>query len=51
MRNIFCGEVGSSIGYQTYKSKQNMFRKEFEEKFGGDFKKYMDYLKGKYPSL
>lgn len=39
------------IGYQTYKSKQNTFRREFEEKFGGDFKKYMDYLKGKYPSL
>jgi len=39
------------IGYQTYKSKQNSFRKEFEEKFGGDFKKYMAYLKDKYPSL
>ena len=39
------------IGYQTYKSKQNAFRKEFEEKFGGDFKKYMNYLKDKYPSL
>lgn len=39
------------IGYQTYKSKQNTFRKEFEEKFGGDFKKYMKYLKDKYPSL
>jgi predicted aminopeptidase len=39
------------IGYQTYKSKQNTFRKEFEEKFGRDFKKYMAYLKDKYPSL
>ncbi len=39
------------IGYQTYKSKQNTFRKEFEEKFGGDFKKYMNYLKDNYPSL
>ena len=39
------------IGYQTDKSKQNTFREEFEEKFGRDFKKYMDYLKGKYPSL
>lgn len=39
------------IGYQTYKSKQNAYRKEFEEKFNGDFKKYMNYLKEKYPSL
>lgn len=39
------------IGYQTYKSRQNTFRKEFEEKFDGDFKKYMSYLKDKYPSL
>lgn len=39
------------IGYQTYKSKQNAFRKEFEEKFGGDFKKYMKHLKDRYPSL
>ena len=39
------------IGYQTYKSKQNMFRQEFETKFGGDFKKYLSYLKEKYPSL
>lgn len=39
------------IGYQTYKSKQNAYRKEFEEKFNGDFKKYMNYLKAKYSSL
>jgi predicted aminopeptidase len=39
------------IGYQTYKSKQNAYRKEFEEKFDGDFKRYMKYLKEKYPSL
>jgi predicted aminopeptidase len=39
------------IGYQTYKSQQNLFKKEFDEKFGGDFKKYMNYLKEKYPSL
>lgn len=39
------------ISYQTYKSKQNIFRHEFETKFGGDFKKYLSYLKQKYPSL
>ncbi|MBE9464118.1 aminopeptidase [Dyadobacter subterraneus] len=39
------------ISYQTYKSKQNLFRNEFETKFGGDFKKYLSYLKEKYPSL
>ena len=39
------------VGYKTYKSKQNEFRREFTNKFGGDFKKYMAYLKNKYPSL
>jgi predicted aminopeptidase len=39
------------IGYKTYKSQQNAYRKEFEEKFNGDFRKYMNYLKEKYPSL
>ena len=39
------------ISYQTYRSKQNVFRKEFETKFGRDFKKYLAYLKEKYPSL
>ncbi len=39
------------IGYKTYKSKQNEFRREFINKFNGDFKKYMAYLKEKYPSL
>lgn len=39
------------IGYQTYKSKQNQFRDEFETKFNRDFKKYLSYLKEKYPSL
>lgn len=39
------------IGYQTYKSKQNQFREEFETKFNRDFKKYLTYLKEKYPSL
>lgn len=39
------------VGYKTYKSKQNEFRQEFVNKFRGDFKKYMAYLKDKYPSL
>jgi predicted aminopeptidase len=39
------------VGYKTYKSKQNDFRREFIDKFSGDFKKYMAYLKEKYPSL
>ncbi|WP_201747830.1 aminopeptidase [Dyadobacter flavalbus] len=39
------------ISYQTYKSKQDIFRKEFKSKFGGDLKKYLAYLKVKYPSM
>jgi predicted aminopeptidase len=39
------------IGYQTYKSRQDIFTKEFAEKFDNDFKAYFKYLKGKYPSL
>ncbi len=39
------------IGYQTYKSKQNDFQKEFETKFGRNFKQYLTHLKQKYPSL
>jgi predicted aminopeptidase len=39
------------ISYQTYKSKQNMFREEFETRFNSDFKKYLSYLKEKYPSF
>nr|WP_295930157.1 aminopeptidase [uncultured Dyadobacter sp.] len=39
------------ISYLTYKSKQNTFRQEFENKFSGDLKKYLANLKGKYPSL
>ncbi len=39
------------ISYQTYKSKQNSFKQEYETKFNSDFKKYLGYLKNKYPSL
>ncbi len=33
------------IGYLTYQSKQNQFKKEFESKFNLDFDKYLKYLK------
>lgn len=39
------------ISYQTYKSKQDIFKIEFEQKFGGNIKKYLAWLKEKYPSL
>ena len=39
------------ISYQTYKSRQNIFLIEYKTKFGADFKKYLTYLKEKYPSL
>lgn len=39
------------ISYQTYKSKQDIFTIEFEQKFGGNIKKYLAWLKEKYPSL
>ena len=39
------------IGYLTYRKQQNRFRQEFDTKFGGDFKRYLAYLKQTYPSL
>ncbi|GAB3022659.1 aminopeptidase [Spirosoma pulveris] len=39
------------IGYLTYRKQQNRFRQEFESRFGGDFKRYLTYLKQTYPSL
>lgn len=39
------------IGYLTYRKQQNRFREEFDRKFGGDFKRYLTYLKQTYPSL
>jgi predicted aminopeptidase len=36
------------IGYLTYRSKQNLFEKEFKEKFGSDFVAHMRYLKQQY---
>ena len=39
------------IGYLTYRKQQNRFRQEFENQFGGNFKRYLTYLKKTYPSL
>ncbi|WP_338872326.1 aminopeptidase [Spirosoma sp. SC4-14] len=39
------------IGYLTYRKQQNRFRQEFENQFGGNFKRYLTYLKQTYPSL
>ena len=39
------------IGYLTYRNQQNRFRQEFEKQFGGDFNRYLAYLKQTYPSL
>lgn len=39
------------ISYQTYKSKQNTFKLEYETKFNSNFKSYLGHLKSKYPSL
>jgi predicted aminopeptidase len=38
------------IGYLTYHSQQNEFQKEFEDKFQGNFRKYLSHLKVKYPT-
>lgn len=37
--------------YLRYLSQQHNFEEELQGKFGGNLKKYMDYLKKKYPSL
>ena len=39
------------VGYLTYRKQQNRFRQEFENKFRGDFRRYLAYLKQTYPSL
>ncbi|QRR03978.1 aminopeptidase [Dyadobacter sandarakinus] len=39
------------ISYLTYKSRQDSFLQEYQTKFSGDLKKYLLYLKEKYPSL
>jgi predicted aminopeptidase len=39
------------LSYKRYREEQNVFEDEFNQKFNGDFKKYMAYLKETYPSL
>ena len=39
------------VGYLTYRKQQNQFRTEFEQRFRGDFRAYLSYLKQTYPSL
>lgn len=39
------------IGYLTYRKQQNRFRQEFQNQFGGDFRRYLTYLKQTYSSL
>ncbi|MDR6196847.1 aminopeptidase [Siphonobacter sp. SORGH_AS_0500] len=38
------------VGFATYNSRRNEFEIEFKEKFRGDFKRYLSYLKTKYDS-
>lgn len=39
------------MSFRRYGSRQEVFEKEFRQDFGGNLKKYLDFLKGKYPSL
>jgi predicted aminopeptidase len=39
------------VGYLTYRKQQNRFRAEFETRFGGDFGRYLAYLKQTYPTV
>ncbi len=39
------------VGFATYNARRNQFETEFRERFGGNFRKYLAYLKAKYPSL
>ena len=39
------------MGYLTYRKQQNRFRQEFENRFGGNFSRYLAYLKKTYPSV
>ena len=39
------------MGYLTYRNQQNRFRQEFENRFNGNFRQYLTYLKQTYPSL
>ncbi|HLK97367.1 MAG TPA: hypothetical protein VK364_06330, partial [Hymenobacter sp.] len=39
------------MSYLTYRNQQNRFREEFENRFHGNFRQYLTYLKQTYPSL
>ncbi|MDB5240819.1 MAG: aminopeptidase [Spirosoma sp.] len=39
------------MSYLTYRNQQNRFRQEFENRFHGNFRQYLTYLKQTYPSL
>ena len=37
--------------FRMYRQEQNSFQKEFQEQYNSDFKRYLAYLKEKYPSV
>ncbi|MCU0436503.1 MAG: aminopeptidase [Raineya sp.] len=39
------------MGYVRYRAKQTNFEEEFQQKFKGNLKNYLNFLKEKYPSL
>lgn len=39
------------VGFATYNARRNQFEAEFRSRFKGDFRRYLSYLKTKYPSL
>lgn len=39
------------MSYHLYQAKQDNFKQELDEKFGGDLKKYIEYLSEKHPFL
>jgi len=39
------------MGFKRYNSKQDIFQRELKEKFNGNLRSYLIYLKEKYPSL
>lgn len=39
------------VGFATYNAQRNQFEDAFRNQFGSDFRKYLTYLKTKYPSL
>lgn len=39
------------VGFATYNARRNQFEDEFRSRFKGDFRRYLSYLKTKYPSL